>query len=66
MKDGLYVVDHMNVCAAFVVRDGEVTTCAPILRKKFDYWKGFARYVHTDLKIPPPKFDVDPIDRVEE
>lgn len=54
MKDGLYVVNNRGICAAFVVREGEVTTCAPILRKKLDYWKKVAQYWPTDVTIPPP------------
>ena len=55
MKDGLYVVQKHEICAAFVVRDGEVTTCAPILRKKLDYWKKVAKWIPTDVSIPPPQ-----------
>jgi hypothetical protein len=55
MKDGLYMVNTRSICAAFVVRDGEVTTCAPILRKKLDYWKRIAQWIPTDVSIPPPQ-----------
>jgi hypothetical protein len=51
MRDGLYVVNRKNVCAAFVVRDGEVTTCAPILREKIGYWKQVATWYPTDLTL---------------
>lgn len=54
MKDGLYVVQKHDINAAFVVRDGEVTTCAPVLRKKLDYWKKIAKWIPTDVSIPPP------------
>jgi hypothetical protein len=57
MRDGLYVVKQNEICAAFVVRDGEVTVCAPVLRKKLDYWKTVAQWIPTDVSIPPPKID---------
>jgi hypothetical protein len=48
-EDGLYVVEHtagLNGCkgfiAGFVIEDGLLIKCAPILRKKIDYWKGRA------------------------
>jgi hypothetical protein len=53
MKDGLYLVDTKNVTAAFVIRHGEVTTCAPILRSKIEYWKGVAKWIPTDQSMPP-------------
>lgn len=53
MKDGLYVVNHKGITAAFVMRDGEVTTCAPILRKEIKYWKTVARWIPTDMSITP-------------
>ena len=53
MIDGLYVVNHGTICAAFVVRDGKVTTCAPVLRDKLDYWKTKAKWVPTDTSLPP-------------
>ena len=33
------------LCAGFVVERGEVTQCAPILRKKLDYWKRVAVWI---------------------
>lgn len=48
MKDGLYIVDRNNIYAAFVVREGEVTICAPILRKNLEYYKQIAKYVPTE------------------
>lgn len=44
-SDGLYIVTHQSpkggsgFCAGFVIEDGLLVRCAPILRKKFDYWK---------------------------
>lgn len=38
MKDGLYQVTTSYLCAGFVVENGRVTLCAPILRNKLDYW----------------------------
>lgn len=45
MIDGLYIVTTSYLCAGFVVREGRVTICAPILRKRFEYWKTVARRV---------------------
>lgn len=45
MKDGLYLVDRANIYAAFVVRGGEVTTCAPILRKNLGFYQKIARFL---------------------
>lgn len=42
MKDGLYQVTTRYLCAGFVVRAGRVVECAPILRKRLDYWKTIA------------------------
>lgn len=53
MRDGLYLVSTKNINAAFVVRDGEVTTCAPILRNRIEHWKGVAKWIPTDLSMPP-------------
>ena len=55
MSDGLYMVQKNQICAAFVVRDGEVTVCAPVLRKRLDYWKTVATLIPTDVSIPPPQ-----------
>jgi hypothetical protein len=57
MKDGLYIVDRGNIYAAFVVNHGEVTTCAPVLRRNLDYFKKIARRIETDDEEedqPPP------------
>ena len=45
MKDGLYQVTTSYLCAGFVVENGRITLCAPILRKKLDYWKTVAKVV---------------------
>jgi len=45
MKDGLYRVTTSYLCAGFVVANGEVTMIAPILKKKFPYWKTIAIFV---------------------
>lgn len=38
VADGLYRVETPYLCAGFVVENGKVTRCAPILHSKFDYW----------------------------
>lgn len=52
MKDGLYVVNHGSITAAFVVREGEVTECAPVLRRNFEFFARKAKWYpsNTDLK----------------
>ncbi len=42
MDDGLYQVTTSYLCAGFVIENGVVIICAPILRKKFDYFKTIA------------------------
>tara|TARA_Y100000310_G_scaffold302928_1_gene340776 strand:+ start:135 stop:287 length:153 start_codon:yes stop_codon:yes gene_type:complete len=37
MVDGLYQITTPYLCAGFVVRDGHIVDCAPILRGW--YWK---------------------------
>jgi hypothetical protein len=54
MQDGLYVVNYKDITAAFVIRSGRVTTCAPVLRKNIGFFKTIARRISTDLSIPPP------------
>ena len=43
--DGLYRVTTRYLCAGFVVEDGRVTLCAPILRRRLTYWRTVARRV---------------------
>lgn len=38
MRDGLYRVVTSYLCAGFVVRGGNVVDCAPVLRRRFEYW----------------------------
>jgi hypothetical protein len=45
MDDGLYQVTTAYLCAGFVVENGQVTICAPILRRKIEYWKTKAEKV---------------------
>jgi len=45
MRDGLYRVTTSYLCAGFVVEDGIVTMCAPILKRKLDYWKTIAKRI---------------------
>lgn len=40
--DGVYQVTTPYLCAGFVVENGKVVACAPILRKKFAYWRTVA------------------------
>jgi len=45
LKDGLYQVTIKYLCAGFLVRDGKVILCAPILKKKFEYFKTIAVWI---------------------
>jgi len=45
MKDGLYQVTTHYLCAGFIIKDGIITECAPILRKKIEYWKTIAVWI---------------------
>lgn len=47
MKDGLYRVTTSYLCAGFVVENGRVTRCAPILRRRLNYWMTIAVLVQT-------------------
>lgn len=48
-NDGLWRVEYKgNVCAGFVVERGVVTECAPILRKKLEWWRTIAKRVERE------------------
>ena len=38
LADGLYQVTKHGICAGFVIEEGKVTLCAPILRNKLSWW----------------------------
>lgn len=42
MRDGLYRVCTPHLCAGFVVLNGRITRCAPVLRKRTAYWRTIA------------------------
>lgn len=44
-KDGLYRVTTKYLCAGFIVENGFIVRCAPILRKKIHYWKTIAKKI---------------------
>jgi hypothetical protein len=39
MNNGLYVVKTKYFCAGFYIENNKLRFCAPILRKRFNYWK---------------------------
>lgn len=45
--DGLYRVVTRYLCAGFVVEEGRVTLCAPILRRNLAYWRTVAELQDT-------------------
>lgn len=49
----MYQVTTEYLCAGFVVKDGEVTECAPILKRKIGYWKTVARRIGKNGKYKP-------------
>lgn len=49
MKDGLYRVTTSYLCAGFEIKNGKLQNIAPILKKKFDYWKTIAKLIKDEL-----------------
>lgn len=45
LPDGLYRVEHCDICAGFVVEGGRVTQCAPVLRRLWSFWVRIAKRV---------------------
>lgn len=45
MRDGLYRVCNRYLCAGFVIAKGKIVCCAPILRKKIEYWQTKAVWI---------------------
>lgn len=45
MPDGLYQVDKWQVTAGFIVVNGCLGRIAPILRKRFAFWKRYAKRI---------------------
>lgn len=45
MEDGLYRVATKYLCAGFVIKDNKLIAIAPILKKKFNYWKTIAKRI---------------------
>jgi hypothetical protein len=37
-EDGLYQITTHYLCAGFVIQAGRVIACAPILRRRLEYW----------------------------
>jgi hypothetical protein len=55
MNDGLYHVTNDHFSAAFRVEDGQVTWCAPILRKRLAYWMTVAERIDHDKDYRHPR-----------
>lgn len=45
LPDGLYDVTNDSFSAGFVISEGRVTMCAPILRKRLAYWMTVAERI---------------------
>jgi len=50
MRDGLYIVQRKTICAAFVMDNGKVTCCAPVLQNNIEYYKTIAKWYPTEEK----------------
>ena len=50
LQDGLYRVETKNFCAGFVIEQGKLVNCAPILRRDIEYWKRNAKRISNDRK----------------
>ena len=48
MEDGLYQITTSYLCAGFVIENGELIACAPILKKNFKSFKHIAIKVNED------------------
>lgn len=51
LADGLYQVTTSLICAGFVIEEGRLKYCAPVLRKKFDTW-----WKHRATLVPSTPF----------
>jgi hypothetical protein len=49
LQDGLWQVDVGGIYGSFVVKNGKVVQCAPILRRSFTYWRQFAKRHNSDF-----------------
>lgn len=45
MSDGLYQVTYKGICAGFVIEQGQVAACAPVLWKRIQFWQTIALLV---------------------
>jgi len=43
--DGLYMVTTPTFSASFQIEAGKVIRCAPILRRRLDYWMTVAEWI---------------------
>ena len=47
LRDGVYQVCTDQITACFVVRNGWIVECAPILTRRIDYWVLRAHWIST-------------------
>ena len=45
MRDGLYQVTTPHICAGFVIWNGRLVYCAPILRRGISFWSEIAKWI---------------------
>lgn len=45
MKNGLYQVTYKGICAGFSIENGRVTSCAPVLRSRIEFWVTIAKLI---------------------
>jgi hypothetical protein len=46
LPDGLYQVTNNYLCAGFIVENGYIKECAPILKNKLNYWATIAKKIN--------------------
>ena len=47
-QEGLYRICTPRLCAGFVLREGKVIACAPVLRRRLAYWRKIAASIEAD------------------
>ena len=47
MPNGLYRVETKHLCAHFVIHNGFLTACAPILKKNIEHWLKQGKWTST-------------------
>lgn len=51
LQDGLYQVYWRGICAGFEIKGGEVVACAPVLRRKLNFFMSIAKRIHCNTSL---------------